>query len=106
MAIEVATDMADCVIGCDIDPDAVQIASERVHIPMFVGSADAVRSHWADVVIANIDAATLERIAPELERVRQPGSTLILSGFPEWDMPEGFSPKETLQLEEWRCFVC
>ena len=97
---------ADCVIGCDIDPDAVQIASERVHIPMFVGSADAVRSHWADVVIANIDAATLERIAPELERVRQPGSTLILSGFPEWDMPEGFSPKETLQLEEWRCFIC
>jgi ribosomal protein L11 methyltransferase len=97
---------ADCVIGCDIDPDAVQIASERVHIPMFVGSADAVRSHWADVVIANIDAATLERIAPELERVGKPGSTLILSGFPEWDMPEGFSPKETLQLEEWRCFVC
>ncbi len=94
------------VIACDVDPEAVRIASERVHIPVFVGSADAVRSHWADVVIANIDAATLEPIAGELDRVRKPGSTLILSGFPEWDTPEGFAPNETLQFEEWRCFVC
>ena len=69
-------------------------------------SADAVRSRWADVIVANIDAATLELIAPELERVRKPESTLILSGFPEWDMPEGFSPSEVLSLEEWRCLVC
>ena len=58
------------------------------------------------MIVANIDAATLERIAPELERVRKPESTLILSGFPEWDIPEGFSPKEILRLEEWRCFIC
>ncbi len=32
------------VIGCDIDPDAVRIARERVDVPMFVGSVDAVRS--------------------------------------------------------------
>jgi ribosomal protein L11 methyltransferase len=97
---------AAAVVGCDIDPDAVHIASERVHIPMFVGSVDAVRSAWADVIVSNIDAATLERIRPELERVRKPGSTLILSGFPEGNLPEGFAPRETLQLEEWRCFVC
>jgi ribosomal protein L11 methyltransferase len=97
---------AGCVIGCDIDPDAVRIARERVNIPMFVGSADAVRSQWADVIVANIDAATLERIAPELARVRKPDSTLILSGFPEWDVPEGFSPQEILRLEDWRCLVC
>ncbi len=97
---------AACMIGCDIDPEAVRIASERVHVPMFVGSAGAVRSHWADVVIANIDAATLESIAGELARVRKPESTLILSGFPASDIPEGFSPKEILSLEEWRCFVC
>lgn len=94
------------VIGCDIDPDAIRIASERVHVPMFIGSANAVCSEWADVIVANIDAATLERIAPELERVRKPASTLILSGFPEWDIPEGFSPQEILTLEEWRCLVC
>jgi ribosomal protein L11 methyltransferase len=97
---------AGSVIACDVDPDAVRIASERVNVPMFVGSADAVRAEWADVVIANIDAATLERIARELERARKPGSTLILSGFPEWDLPEGFSPKEILEQDEWRCFIC
>ncbi len=97
---------AGSVVGCDIDPDAVRIASQRVHVPMFVGSADAVRSGWADVIVANIDAATLELIAPGLERVRKSTSVLILSGFPEGDIPEGFSPREVLSLEEWRCFIC
>jgi ribosomal protein L11 methyltransferase len=97
---------AGSVIGCDIDPSAVQIARERIRVPMFAGSIDAVRSQWADVIIANIDAATLESIAGELARVRKPDSTLIVSGFPESDVPEGFSPKETLRLEEWLCFVC
>ena len=97
---------AGCVVGCDVDPDAVGIARERVNVPMFVGSANAVRSEWADVVVANIDAATLDRIAPELERIRGRESTLILSGFPDWDVPKGFSPKEILSLEEWRCFIC
>jgi ribosomal protein L11 methyltransferase len=97
---------AACVVGCDIDPSAVQIARERVSVPMFVGSADAVRSQWADVIVANIDAGTIESIAGELTRVRKPESTLILSGFPEWDVPKGFSPKEVLRLEEWCCFIC
>jgi ribosomal protein L11 methyltransferase len=97
---------ADSVLGCDIDPSAVQIARERVKAPMFIGSADAVRSQWADVIVANIDAATLESIAGELARVRSPKSTLILSGFPEWDVPAGFSPKEVLRLDEWCCFAC
>lgn len=97
---------AGITIGCDIDADNVRIARERVHAPMFVGSADAVRSGWADVVVANIDAATIERIAPELGRVRKPESTLILSGFPEWDQPEGFSPREVWGQAEWRCFIC
>jgi ribosomal protein L11 methyltransferase len=97
---------ADSVLGCDIDPAAVPIARERVRVPMFVGSAEAVRSQWADVIVANIDAATLESIATELARVRAPESTLILSGFEERDPPEGFSPKEVLGLDGWRCFVC
>lgn len=88
---------ASVVIACDIDPDAVA---------MFVGSADAVRAGWADVVVANIDAATIEKIVDELQRVRAPESVLILSGFPEWDMPERFQAMETLQSEEWRCLVC
>jgi ribosomal protein L11 methylase PrmA len=58
------------------------------------------------VVVANIDAATLESIAGELARVRKPESTLILSGFPGSDVPKCFSPKEVLRLEEWCCLVC
>src|SRR5882724_5228066 len=50
---------AGAVIACDVDPDAVGIASERLKAPLFIGSADAVRSGWADVLIANIDAATI-----------------------------------------------
>jgi ribosomal protein L11 methyltransferase len=89
-------------VGADVDPEAVRIAGAL----MFVGSADAIRSSSADVVIANIDAATIERIAPELARVRKPASTLILSGFPEEDVPEGFQPKETLRLDGWLCLIC
>jgi ribosomal protein L11 methyltransferase len=94
------------VVGCDVDHDAVEIARERVRLPLFTGSADAVRSYWADVVVANIDSATIERLAPELARVRKPDSTLILSGFPEGDLPEGFAVKKTLRREEWRCLIC
>ena len=97
---------AGCVIGCDIDAENVQLARERVALPMFIGSASAVRSAWADVIVANIDAATIEDLAPELTRVRNPGATLILSGFPRWDAPEGFKPVETLEREEWLCWIC
>jgi len=97
---------AGCVAGCDIDPEAVSIAREHLASPLFVGSADAVRSGWADVVIANIDSAAIEQLAPELARVRKPVSTLILSGFPEWDAPEGFEPREVLRREEWLCWIC
>jgi ribosomal protein L11 methyltransferase len=95
------------VVACDIDPNAVRIASERIHhLHLFIGSADAIRSNSADVLVANIDAVTIERIAPELARVRRPDSTLILSGFPEGDVPEGFQPRETLRLDGWLCLIC
>jgi ribosomal protein L11 methyltransferase len=94
------------VVGCDVDHDTVEIAHERVRLPLFTGSADAVRPQWADVIVANIDSATIERLAPELARVRKPDSTLILSGFPEGDLPEGFAIKKTLRREEWRCLIC
>ena len=93
-------------VGCDVDHDAVEVARERVRLPLFTGSVDAVRSHWADVIVANIDSATIEGIGPELARVRKPASTLILSGFPAQDLPEGFNARKVLQREEWRCLIC
>jgi len=97
---------AGLVVGCDVDHDAVNIARERVHLPLFTGSADAIVSNWADVVVANINSATIEQLAAEFARVRKPDSTLILSGFPEWDLPEGVAAKKILKREEWRCLIC
>jgi len=93
---------AGLVVSADIDPETVRIADAL----LFIGSADAIRSSSADIVVANIDAATIERIAPELARVRKPASTLILSGFPEEDVPEGFQPRDTLRLDGWVCLIC
>jgi len=97
---------ARLVVGCDVDHDAVNIARERVHLPLFTGSADAIVSNWADVVVANINSATIEELSAELARVRKPDSTLILSGFPEGDLPEGVAAKRILDREEWRCLIC
>ena len=94
------------VIGCDIDPEAVRIASQRLNSPLFAGSAAAIRSQSADVVIANIDAATIEELAAEFARIRKPDSVLILTGFPEWDAPAGFQAKGFRKREEWLCLVC
>jgi hypothetical protein len=38
--------------------------------------------------------------------VRKPDSTLILSGFPQGDLPEGFAVRKILRREEWRCWIC
>jgi ribosomal protein L11 methyltransferase len=94
------------VVGCDLDPEAIAFTRPRVGVPLFVGSVDAVRTQSQDLIVANIDAATLEALRPELERVRKGESRVILSGFPEWDVPRGFQPKHTIQREEWLCFVC
>ena len=89
---------ASRVVGCDVDPEVTAA---------FTGSVDAVRSGWADVIVANIDSATVERLAPDFARVRKVGSRLIVSGFPEWDLPEGLPPaRETLRRDEWVCLIC
>ena len=94
------------VVACDRDPEAVEVARGNYDSPeFFVGSVDAVQSHWADVIVANIDSATLEKLAPELERVAKIDSTLIVSGFPAWDSPEGLSPRTVLEQGDWRCWI-
>ncbi len=97
---------AASVVGCDIDAEAIAFTRPRAHVPLFVGSVDAVRPQSRDLIVANIDSATVELLRPELERVRRSDGTLILSGFPEWDIPEGFHPRETLRREEWVCLIC
>jgi ribosomal protein L11 methyltransferase len=94
------------VVACDTDPDAVRIARDRLGGCIFAGSADAVRSGWADLIVANISSSAIEELAPEFARVRRKPGTLIISGFEEWDLPEGFEPRETLRRDGWACLVC
>jgi ribosomal protein L11 methyltransferase len=94
------------VVGCDIDAETIAFTRGRVGVPLFVGSVDAVRERSQDLIVANIDAATVELLRPELERVRKSDAKLILSGFPEWDLPEGCHPRETMRREGWACLIC
>lgn len=94
------------VIACDVDPDAVRIARERVHVPMFAGSVNAVRAGVADLIVANISSAAAEELAPEFARVSRRGATLILSGFTEDDFPESCPARELLCRDGWACVIC
>jgi ribosomal protein L11 methyltransferase len=68
------------VYACDTDPVAVEIAGLG-----FVGSADAVKSSSADLVVANISPEAIAALAPDLRRVCRPGGTVLASGF---ELPE------------------
>ncbi len=87
---------AELVAGCDIDSEVM---------PMFVGSAAAVRSGSMDVILANISAAAIEDLAGEFLRVGRPGGTLILSGFTTPEIPSAFPVRELLQMNEWACLI-
>lgn len=65
------------VYACDVDPVAVEIAG----VGAFVGSADAVASSTADLVLANISPEAILTLARDLVRVLRPGGKLLASGF-------------------------
>lgn len=96
---------ASRVFGCDVDADAVNVAREHVRVPLFVGSIDAASTGMADVIVANISSEVVERLRPEFDRVRRPGGVVIVSGFPESDLPEGFNVRQVLRKNEWVCMI-
>ena len=93
------------VIACDVDPVAIQIAG----VPLFTGSADAVRSGSCDLIVANISAQTSIDLAPEFLRCLAPGGHVIASGFEAWEAPaieRAYSAVErTLIKGEWRAVI-
>lgn len=107
---------AGLAVGCDVDFRALESAranaqSDGAAVHLFCGSARAVRSAAFDVIVANINAATHEQLAPEYARLSP--RLLIVSGFPERDAAAvghalhafGFQTADTLAREEWRCLV-
>ena len=87
--------------GCDVDCDAVVIARERVGIRVFAGSADAVRDGAFDVVVANISAAVVAALLPDLRRVCR--GLLIVSGFSS--TPAILNVLEVLDRDGWQCVI-
>jgi ribosomal protein L11 methyltransferase len=91
------------VIGCDTDPVAVEVAA-AAGLDVFVGSAPALATGVADVVVANISPECLREMAGEWGRMLAAGGVAILSGVEERDeLP--FSPIETRAEAEWRAYV-
>jgi ribosomal protein L11 methyltransferase len=106
---------AGSIIACDIDPEALRAAQQRLreeHVSagLFQGSPRSLRAACADLVVANINAETLISLAPDLHRVRHPSGRLILSGFPRRHlerMRAAFpGSRETLEKQEWAALVC
>ncbi|MFY9639650.1 MAG: 50S ribosomal protein L11 methyltransferase [Rhodomicrobium sp.] len=80
------------IVAADIDPVAIAVASENCRkngaagsIRLFVGDgskpARAYESQPFDIVMANILAKPLLKLAPRLRELTAPGGVLILSGL-------------------------
>ena len=80
------------VLATDIDPVATAVAAQNVrlnHVSAYVETRTATGFHhpvfaqWApfDLIVANILARPLMRLAPEMARHITPGGSLILSGI-------------------------
>jgi ribosomal protein L11 methyltransferase len=84
LAIAAARRGADAV-AVDVDPlavDAAQANAERngVRLDVRLGSIEAVDGERFDIVVANLDSATLTRLAPGLAALLSADGHLIASG--------------------------
>ena len=93
------------IVSCDVDPIAVEETRETAGTAAFVGSVNAIRSGWADVVVANISAAAIDALAEDLRRATRPGGTLILAGFLTENSPKRLAPDHIICKYDWSCWV-
>lgn len=98
---------AEKVIGCDIDEAALVEARD---LPVFVGSARAMRSAAFDCVTSNVNAEGLLALREDLVRVARPGGRLVVAGFKTRrlaDVREAFGLPVLRELvsADWRCLV-
>ena len=91
------------VLGVDIDPLAVEAAADNARlnslsIEVALGSADAVAGEQFDVVVANIDTATVTKLAPSLAEALRPGGAFIGSGVSNERSAEALAALEAAGL--------
>jgi ribosomal protein L11 methyltransferase len=82
---------AACVIGCDVDSTAIEIAHQNFETAgasacLFIGSLDSVAPQSADLVIANISAEVVAELVPEALRCLRESGIVIASGFESEDV--------------------
>ena len=113
LALVAAVTGAGWVLGLDVEPRAVRSATENAHlnglserVRFEATPLDQVQSSF-DLVVANIDAPTLLRLAPQLcQRV---GTTLVLTGLlleqraevETGFVAQGMQVAEVVELEGW-----
>ncbi len=118
LALAVGRLGAGRVIAIDNDEQAVKAARENaaingatVEVREGTLSSDAVDA--VDLLVANISAITLERLAPALAAAVKPGGLLITSGFLEEAVADlrsafetaGFGIEDELQDGQWRTLI-
>jgi ribosomal protein L11 methyltransferase len=104
---------ARAAIGLDLDLPSLASARENFLLNDFqpalaVGTADCIAAETADVVVANISGSVLLSLADELLRVVRVGGWLILTGFPESELPtlrRAFGGGNVSEMNEWRCLT-
>jgi len=96
---------AAAVFSCDIHADSVRTAKTLIETPLFVGSADAVKTGVADLVLANISAKILDVLAADLRRIAKPTALIVLAGFLADNPPKHFRPREAFKKGDWECWV-
>lgn len=94
------------VVSCDVDSNAVVSALQIVRSPVFLGSADAVRTASTDLVVANISAHVVDALTSEFCRIVRPDGLLILAGFVRDNPPQQWIPEEVLESGDWLAWIC
>jgi ribosomal protein L11 methyltransferase len=112
------------VTASDIDPVAVEITrenaaanGERPRVTAWMADGPMHPALFAaapfDLILANILAGPLTRLAPSVARVLAPGGTLVLSGLLKWQenlvlsfyRPHGIALRETRRDGSWSALV-
>ena len=108
---------ASSVSALDSDPDALQNARENIERNRAADSIEVLEVDLgtatlrpADVVLANLTAAVLQRHAAALKGLLAPDAALIVSGFSGDEVQEiarafGESPQEIVREGEWAAAV-
>jgi len=104
---------ATIAVGVDTDEEALQTARENFQLNrlaplLMAGSVDCLATQAVDVVVANISATVLLSFADELLRVKKPGGSLILTGFPVTEaarLQQLFQSEEMRADDGWCCLI-